>query len=797
VSAREVRLDEGTEVALTSLRTRRRAGCVIGRPLAAGGTAKVYEGRLEDGSHVVLKSQRFHGEPDPAFEVEVELFKKLFHRNIVHCVGVGSIGQNLVIAFRRVYQNPLLLMSTASVDEAMRRDRKARYPSLPLDTAIDFGYELLNALDYLERLGFVHHDVKLSNIMIDVDPGRRPLDGPDVFHKVVNREYRGVLIDFGATRSRAYLEAWNRGEAPEGLAPQITPVYAPPESLVESRHPDGELRVTFDPSLDVYAAALVLYALVTGYPPYSHLRQEPDPNDLESVIGIKSAERRREVEAISAEVIQRVVFEDTRFDNGDRAAFDLAFYRFLAQRLDPDPATRGTASQMKKEFERLCHIRTRRSGGGPGPGRGAAKVFLPFAQELVTVGGRGEHPLMRAARLYGMAPRRRASERLQRGDRADLDSTVADEPAPAPAGKGRAASQSDSNLGWLDAMDETSGDPPSRRGPSTRRRSARPPDPRQATSESGRRKAVTESGRRKAVTESGRRKAVTESGRRKAGEPRPSRKDATEPTRRPVRSGRERGQTGGPGAEPGAGGEARPNPYERPPPAAEIARSPHCLVSPVFGDPVLLSRERAYVIGRDSSSPLRIKSDLVSRKHAAVSFGPRGFQLSDLGSLNGTRLNGFPLSKKPCPLHDGDRIVVGGFEVTVRVLVGGTVDVEGPGGTTRLMVHQTDLADLADAAFSGDLHQLRLRDVVEILERKRHSGTLTVSPPGGGEGRLFFRDGQIVHAESPGARAPLDAAVRLLGCTAGRFAFAPGAPRCASSIERGNREVWAAVAGAR
>ncbi|HBP22811.1 MAG TPA: hypothetical protein DEA08_34150, partial [Planctomycetes bacterium] len=211
--------------------------CTTSKLLGLGGMAKVYGGELEDGTQVVLKTQRFEGRgADHSLEVEIELFKKLFHRNIVHCVGVGvSPAGHLIIGFRRAYQNPLLLMSKASVDEGMRRDKRARYPCLPLDTAIDLTYEMLNALAYLERLGFVHHDVKLANLLIDVASKERPLEGNEVFGRVVRRNYRAVLIDFGATRSRNYLEAWNRGEAAEGLAPQITPFYAPPEAVVETR----------------------------------------------------------------------------------------------------------------------------------------------------------------------------------------------------------------------------------------------------------------------------------------------------------------------------------------------------------------------------------------------------------------------------------------------------------------------------------------------------------------------------------------------------------------------------------
>ncbi|MBF6334150.1 FHA domain-containing protein [Nocardia transvalensis] len=54
----------------------------------------------------------------------------------------------------------------------------------------------------------------------------------------------------------------------------------------------------------------------------------------------------------------------------------------------------------------------------------------------------------------------------------------------------------------------------------------------------------------------------------------------------------------------------------------------------------------------------------VSRSHARIHVDPGGLTITDLGSTNGTSLNGsddlIP-AKTPVPLHDGDRIHVGGW----------------------------------------------------------------------------------------------------------------------------------------
>lgn len=405
----EANLRRGTKLELVSPRTRRSRGCTVGEQIGKGGTAKVYAAELDDGSQVVLKVQRYEGELDPGLELEISLFKSVKHRNIIHCVGVGVTRHgHVAIGFRRAYQNPLLTMGKSSIAEKMRRDAKATYPSLPIDTAIDMAYELLRALRYLERQGLVHHDVKLANLLIDVGPNPKRLRGPEVLNLVTQRKYRAVLIDLGAARTREELDAWNAGRAsPDTPAPQITPIYAPPESVVEQRRDDGSLVRIFDATVDVYAAALVIYAMVTGHPPYSHLSTEVDGNDLESIIGVKSAERRGDIEPISFDVIQRTVFDEAKFVGGDRASFDLALHRFLLPRLSPTPAERGTVTDMARDFEKIMQINDRRGDSGrfdaASSTTGAnSQVYLPFTQTLVEVGGRAEHPLLKAARLYGV-----------------------------------------------------------------------------------------------------------------------------------------------------------------------------------------------------------------------------------------------------------------------------------------------------------------------------------------------------------------------------------------------------------
>jgi hypothetical protein len=55
----------------------------------------------------------------------------------------------------------------------------------------------------------------------------------------------------------------------------------------------------------------------------------------------------------------------------------------------------------------------------------------------------------------------------------------------------------------------------------------------------------------------------------------------------------------------------------------------------------------------------------VSRQHAAVEWSDGGFILTDLGSTNGTLLNGkfLLVARKPHPLHSGDRVLLGNLRL--------------------------------------------------------------------------------------------------------------------------------------
>ena len=77
--------------------------------------------------------------------------------------------------------------------------------------------------------------------------------------------------------------------------------------------------------------------------------------------------------------------------------------------------------------------------------------------------------------------------------------------------------------------------------------------------------------------------------------------------------------------------------------------------------------EGTTLVGRDRDCAVRIDSPTLSRRHARIVVATGGTTVEDLGSKNGTHVNGKRI-KQPIALQDSDEIQVGSFKLTYRVL---------------------------------------------------------------------------------------------------------------------------------
>ena len=76
------------------------------------------------------------------------------------------------------------------------------------------------------------------------------------------------------------------------------------------------------------------------------------------------------------------------------------------------------------------------------------------------------------------------------------------------------------------------------------------------------------------------------------------------------------------------------------------------------GDQALeITPDRTFVVGRAVTSDVPIYDPTVSRRHAELSLTPEGVRVHDLGSSNGTFVNGTPISDQV--VTDGDVVTFG------------------------------------------------------------------------------------------------------------------------------------------
>lgn len=99
-------------------------------------------------------------------------------------------------------------------------------------------------------------------------------------------------------------------------------------------------------------------------------------------------------------------------------------------------------------------------------------------------------------------------------------------------------------------------------------------------------------------------------------------------------------------------------------PVDSIARPPipdHARVTVirlVWGDRSVLLGEGSHVIGRDPAAAIWVDSSLASRRHAALVVSASTITVEDLGSRNGTFVNGVRISETSRLAH-GDEVRVG------------------------------------------------------------------------------------------------------------------------------------------
>ncbi|MCU0665123.1 MAG: DUF4388 domain-containing protein [Myxococcota bacterium] len=187
------------------------------------------------------------------------------------------------------------------------------------------------------------------------------------------------------------------------------------------------------------------------------------------------------------------------------------------------------------------------------------------------------------------------------------------------------------------------------------------------------------------------------------------------------------------------------------------------------GEYVLPERREIY-IGRSSEIDLVLMEDMVSRKHARIWFQDTKIFIEDLGSTNGTFVNGEKITK--AEVKQGDRILIGTSIMKV-VEVDETSQKAQPGAQPQAAKQASGMARSTmhgGRSMTGTISEVPLPDLIQLFSTSKKTGTLIVNKDGV-VGRIHLETGQLVFASMADALAldPLKVIFRILSWDDGTF----------------------------
>lgn len=181
------------------------------------------------------------------------------------------------------------------------------------------------------------------------------------------------------------------------------------------------------------------------------------------------------------------------------------------------------------------------------------------------------------------------------------------------------------------------------------------------------------------------------------------------------------------------------------------------------GGVYLIPDDRDLMVGRGAELDIVLVEDMVSRRHASLTSHAGRLVLTDLGSTNGTYVNGERIDT--CALEAQDRVLIG--TSILRVTPADQID-------TLLQTHpHLDLSSTPQPQRTeGNLVDVPIGDLLRLFSSNRRTGLLRLLSQGQ-DAELVFVDGGLTHAsiKDRPALSPMACLVEALGFADGQFAF--------------------------
>lgn len=186
------------------------------------------------------------------------------------------------------------------------------------------------------------------------------------------------------------------------------------------------------------------------------------------------------------------------------------------------------------------------------------------------------------------------------------------------------------------------------------------------------------------------------------------------------------------------------------------------------GEFPLLS-EREIVIGRSSELDMVLVEDMVSRKHAKISTQQAQIIITDMGSTNGTFVNGEKIRKTR--LKEGDRILIG---TSILKVVATNAAPVSPSQAREQLEAVGNKAEKQGSSMSGTLEEVPIPDLLQLFSTSKRTGVLHIKSPLG-YGKIYLRSGNIFYAtiDDDHELGPMKSLCRIVGWEEGTFEFGP------------------------
>jgi pSer/pThr/pTyr-binding forkhead associated (FHA) protein len=153
-----------------------------------------------------------------------------------------------------------------------------------------------------------------------------------------------------------------------------------------------------------------------------------------------------------------------------------------------------------------------------------------------------------------------------------------------------------------------------------------------------------------------------------------------------------------------------------------------------------LAADKQILIGRSSDLDMVLVEDMVSRKHARISMQGDQIWIEDLGSTNGTFVNGEKI--KRARLKEGDRVLIG---TSILKLIASDAPRDGLDAKRDLENVAQSRRTSQQRTMSGSIEEVPLPDLLQLFGTSKKSGVLVVRTEGD-VGRIHLKKGNVVFA---------------------------------------------------